>query len=300
MKIGISVTSSHKVDDPHEGARYMIERAKASREAGLDTLFVGDHHVTPFPYYQNNVILARMLAEWGDRPFGAMYLLPLWHPVTLAEQIGTLASLSKAPFIMQCGLGDERQGKAMGVDMSRRVGMFVASINTMRALWRGEAVDEPRYWNISQARISPLPSEPVDIWIGSVADKAVERTARIGEGWLASPGLTPAQAGEAIIRYKQYCAEYDRTPTATAIRRDIYIGATSEEAKQVVEPYIAEGYRDISPDALMYGSPEEVADQVRVLEGEGYTDIIVRNLSSDHAQCIDTIHRLAEVKSLLD
>lgn len=300
MKIGISVTSSHKVEDPHEGARYMIERAKASREAGLDTLFVGDHHVTPFPYYQNNVILARMLAEWGDRPFGALYLLPLWHPVTLAEQIGTLASLSKAPFIMQCGLGDERQGKAMGIDMSRRVGMFVASINTMRALWRGEVVDEPRYWNISQARIAPLPSEPLDIWIGSVADKAVERTARIGEGWLASPGLTPAQAGEAVIRYKQYCAEYDRTPTATAIRRDIYVGATSEEAKRVVEPYITEGYRGIAPDALMYGSPEEVADQVRVLEGQGYTDIIVRNLSSDHAQCIDTIHRLAEVKALLD
>ncbi|MBO6566309.1 MAG: LLM class flavin-dependent oxidoreductase, partial [Pseudomonadales bacterium] len=204
MKIGISVTSSHKVDDPREGARYMIERAKASREAGLDTLFVGDHHVTPYPYYQNNVILARMLAEWGDKPFGALYLLPLWHPVTLAEQIGTLASLASGPFIMQCGLGDERQGKAMGIDMSKRVGMFVASINTMRALWRGEAVDEDRYWNISQARISPVPSEPVDIWIGSVADKAVERTARIGEAWLASPGLTPAQAGEAIIRYKQY------------------------------------------------------------------------------------------------
>jgi len=300
MKIGISVTSSHKVEDPHEGARYMIERAKASREAGLDTLFVGDHHVTPFPYYQNNVILARMLAEWGDKPFGALYLLPLWHPVTLAEQIGTLASLSNAPFIMQCGLGDERQGKAMGIDMSRRVGMFVASINTMRALWRGEAVDEPRYWNISQARISPLPSEPVDIWIGSVADKAVERTARIGEGWLASPGLTPAQAGEAILRYKQYCAEFNRMPTATAIRRDIYVGATSEEAKRVVESYISEGYRGIAADALMYGSPEEVADQVRVLEGQGYTDIIVRNLSSDHGQCIDTIHRLAEVKALLD
>ncbi|MBO6657621.1 MAG: LLM class flavin-dependent oxidoreductase [Pseudomonadales bacterium] len=299
MKIGISVTSSHKVDDPREGARYMIERAKASREAGLDTLFVGDHHVTPYPYYQNNVILARMLAEWGDKPFGALYLLPLWHPVTLAEQIGTLASLASGPFIMQCGLGDERQGKAMGIDMSKRVGMFVASINTMRALWRGEAVDEDRYWNISQARISPVPSEPVDIWIGSVADKAVERTARIGEAWLASPGLTPAQAGEAIIRYKQYCAEYKRTPTATAIRRDIYVGATSEEAKQVVEPYISGGYRGISEDALMYGSPEDVAEQIKVLEGQGYTDIIVRNLSADHGQCLNTIHRLAEVKAHL-
>ena len=102
MKIGISVTSSHSVKDPREGARNMIERARASRDAGLDTLFVGDHHVTPFPYYQNNVMLARMLAEWGDKPYGALYLLPLWHPVTLAEQIGTLASLGKGQFIMQC------------------------------------------------------------------------------------------------------------------------------------------------------------------------------------------------------
>ena len=277
----------------------MIERARAAKQAELDTLFVGDHHVTPYPYYQNNVILARMLAEWGERPFGALYLLPLWHPITLAEQVGTLASLAAGPFIMQCGLGDERQGRAMGIDMSRRVGMFVASINTLRALWRGESVDEPRYWNISQAKISPLPAEPVDIWVGAAADKAVERTARIAEGWLASPGLTPAQAGEAAIRYKQYCAEYGRTPTATAIRRDIYIGASSEAARQVVEPYIEGGYRGMSPEALMFGSVEEVAEQIKVLEGQGYTDVIVRNLSADQGQCLDTIHRLAEVKARL-
>ena len=277
----------------------MIERARAAKQAELDTLFVGDHHVTPYPYYQNNVILARMLAEWGERPFGALYLLPLWHPITLAEQVGTLASLAAGPFIMQCGLGDERQGRAMGIDMSRRVGMFVASINTLRALWRGESVDEPRYWNISQAKISPLPAEPVDIWVGAAADKAVERTARIAEGWLASPGLTPTQAGEAVIRYKQYCAEYDRTPTATAIRRDIYIGASSKAARQVVEPYIEGGYRGMSPEALMFGSVEEVAEQIKVLEGQGYTDVIVRNLSADQGQCLDTIHRLAEVKARL-
>ena len=277
----------------------MIERARAAKQAELDTLFVGDHHVTPYPYYQNNVILARMLAEWGERPFGALYLLPLWHPITLAEQVGTLASLAAGPFIMQCGLGDERQGRAMGIDMSRRVGMFVASINTLRALWRGESVDESRYWNISQAKISPLPAEPVDIWVGAAADKAVERTARIAEGWLASPGLTPTQAGEAVIRYKQYCAEYDRTPTATAIRRDIYIGASSKAARQVVEPYIEGGYRGMSPEALMFGSVEEVAEQIKVLEGQGYTDVIVRNLSADQGQCLDTIHRLAEVKARL-
>ena len=299
MKIGISVSSSHMVEDPRQGASHMIGRAKAARAADLDTLFVGDHHVTPFPYYQNNVILARMLAEWGDKPYGALYLLPLWHPVTLAEQIGTLASLGKGKFIMQGGLGDERQGAAMGIDMSKKVGMFVASIEAMRGMWRGEAVDEPRYWHLSQARISPVPTEPVDVWVGATVDKAIERTARIAEAWLANPGLTSNEAGDAISRYLEYCDQYSRTPTAIAIRKDIYVGETSEGARAVVQPYIEKGYRGIPQEALMYGSVEEVADQIRVLEGQGYTDVIVRNLSSDQGQCVDAIHRLADVKSIL-
>ena len=110
MKISISISSSHMVDDPREGARNMIERAKAAGDAGLEAMFIGDHHVTPFPYYQNNPMLGRMLAEWSDKPFGALYLVPLWNPVLLAEQIGTLAAIGQGRFIMQCGLGDEQQG----------------------------------------------------------------------------------------------------------------------------------------------------------------------------------------------
>ena len=114
MRIGISVSSSHNVADPREGARNMVARARAARAANLDSLFIGDHHVTPFPYFQNTPILGRMLAEWGDKPCGALYLLPLWHPVVLAEQIATLASIAEGPFIMQCGLGDHRQASRSG------------------------------------------------------------------------------------------------------------------------------------------------------------------------------------------
>ena len=64
---------------------------------GLDSLFVGDHHNVPVPYYQNVAILGRLLAEWDTRPAGALFLLPLWHPVLLAEQIGTLASIAARP-----------------------------------------------------------------------------------------------------------------------------------------------------------------------------------------------------------
>ena len=68
MKIGISVTSAHRVEDVRLGSRYMIERARAARLAKLDSLFVGDHHVTAQPYYQNSPMLGRMLAEWGAMP----------------------------------------------------------------------------------------------------------------------------------------------------------------------------------------------------------------------------------------
>ena len=87
MRIGISMSSSYAVEDPRQGARWMIERAKAAAEAGLDSLFVGDHHANLSPYYQNTPILARMLAEWHDAPAGALYLLPFMHPVLLAEQV---------------------------------------------------------------------------------------------------------------------------------------------------------------------------------------------------------------------
>ena len=299
MRIGISISSSHMDSDPREGARKMVERARAANEAGLDTMFVGDHHVTPFPYFQNNPMMGRMLAEWNDKPFGALYLLPLWHPVTLAEQIGTLAAIAPGRFIMQCGLGDHRSGAAMGIDMKQRVGMFEASLNVMRALWRGEAVTETEYWNLSEAKISPVPAETVEVWIGSVVPAAIRRTARMGEGWLAAPSLTRDQAADAISLYRQACEEYDREPTATALRRDIFVGATAEEAKSVVDQYISDGYRSMDPDCLMYGSVEGVAEQISTFSDMGFTDLCIRNISSNQDEALATLSRLADVKAML-
>src|SRR3954462_8007900 len=105
MKIGTSLRSGYARRAPRRGAQWMIERARASAAAGLDSLFVGDHHNVPVPYYQNVAILSRLLAEWDDRPAGALFLLPLWHPVLLAEQLGTLASIAPGPFILQCAIG---------------------------------------------------------------------------------------------------------------------------------------------------------------------------------------------------
>lgn len=300
MRIGISVSSSYAIEDPRLGARYMVERARAARQADLDSLFVGDHHVTATPYFQNSPILGRMLAEWGPRPAGALYLLPLWNPVLLAEQVATLASIAQGPFILQCGLGGERrQSLGMGVDLKHRAAMFELSLQTLRALWRGEEVSLERFWPVSRARISPLPPEPVDVWIGAMANPAINRTARMAEGWLASPGLTHGQAADGLNVYRQACAEHQRTPSAVAIRRDVYVGASSRDARRVVAPYVASGYRGFSEEALLFGSVNEVADELARFADLGFTDVIVRNISADQSEALATIERLAEVKAAL-
>ncbi len=297
MRIGISVCSSYTMTDPREGAQFMVERARAARQADLDMLFVGDHHATPSHYFQNTPILGRMLAEWNANPAGALYLLPLWNPVLLAEQIGTLAAIMEGRFILQCALGGSRkQSAAMGINPKDRVPMFEDALSIMKALWAGETVSHDRFWPITNAKISPIPVDQVEVWVGAVATPAINRTARLADGWLGQPGIGLAEARKQANKYRQACAEHGSDPAAIAIRRDIFVGETSQEAKRVKERYMAKGYRGFDEDAFMTGSVAEIAEQMIAFEEAGFTDIVIRNISSKQKQALSTIELLAEVK----
>lgn len=300
MRVGMSICSSYRVPDARDGVRNMVERAQAANAADLDSLFVGDHHATPTHYYQNSPIMGRLLAEWHNKPAGALYLLPLWNPVLLAEQIGTLAAIMQGRFILQCGLGGgQHQFGAMGVRLADRVPMFEDSLNIMRRLWEGETVSHDRFWPIENAKISPVPSQPVEVWVGAVAPAAIRRAARMADGWLAQPSMGLDEAKRQANQYRQACAEFSTEPTAVALRRDIYIGATSQEAKKVKEIHFNKGYRGFSEDALLAGSVFEVADQLASYVEVGYTDVIARSMSADQGQALATIERLAVVRQQL-
>ena len=301
MRIGISVQSAYRVDDPAQGVRHMLERAEAANQADLDSLFVGDHHVTDYAYYQNSPILGRMLAHWHGKPAGALYLLPLWHPVLLAEQISTLAAIMPGRFIMQCGLGGlPDQSAGMGIDMSQRVAMFEDSLAIMRQLWAGETVSHDRFWHLENAHIAPLPAQDIEVWIGATAPAAINRTARLAEGWLGTPSATPQQAKEQLNQYRQACAQHQRTPSAVALRRDIFIAGSANEAEAFRNYAVARGYRGFPEEALICGDVSQVAAQFAEFSEAGFTDIVVRNMSSDQGQALATIEALSDVRRQLN
>jgi alkanesulfonate monooxygenase SsuD/methylene tetrahydromethanopterin reductase-like flavin-dependent oxidoreductase (luciferase family) len=298
MRVGISLTSSHVTRNTRDAARWMIERAAAAERAGLDSLFIGDHHSTPAPYYQNVPMLGRLLAEWGDRPAGCLFLLPLWNPVLLAEQVGTLATIARGRFIMQCALGADRgQFTAMGVDIKQRPSRFEQSLDIIRRLWAGQTVTSTAgRFEFTDAKVSPVPPEPVDVWIGGSTEASVDRAARLGEAYLAGPELTPEKARSWAAFYLERCRNYGRTPSAVAIRRDVFVGDTQSAAEAVVEPVLARGYRGIDRSALVFGGVEEVAATFRSYESMGYTDVIVRHITNDQDAVLGSIRQLAALR----
>ena len=298
MRVGISLTSVHDVKDPRQAARWLIERTAAARRAGLDSLFLGDHHASPTPYYQNTPMLGRLLAEWGDAPAGCLFLLPMWNPVLVAEHIGTLASIATGRFIMQCGLGyGEAQFAAMGASLKTRPSAFEESLDIVRRLLAGETVSSARRFTITRASIAPRPPEPVDVWIGASAPPAIDRAARLADGWIAVPSLTLEQARAEVDLYRERCAAHGRRPTAIALRRDIYVGESPADAKAVLEAAMAKGYRGISPEALVAGTIDEVAERFRAFGALGYTDVIVRHLTNDQSKVLGSLARLEKVRS---
>jgi alkanesulfonate monooxygenase SsuD/methylene tetrahydromethanopterin reductase-like flavin-dependent oxidoreductase (luciferase family) len=301
MKIGISLTSNYPgVTDPRLGARRMIERAAGARRAALDSLFIGDQHVSPTPYYQNTPMLGRLLAEWGEAPAGCLFLLPLWHPVLVAEQIGTLAAIAQGPFIMQCGLGwGEDRFAAMGVNFKTRPSAFEEALDIVRRLLAGETVNAHRRFRIADASLALRPAEPVEVWIGASAPPAIDRAARLAEGWIASPGLGFEAARAQADLYRERCAAHGKAPGAIVLRRDIYVGETSSEAQAVLQQALGQAYRGIPAEALTAGSAEEVAEQFRSFGDIGYTDILVRHLTNDQPKVLGSLERLAAVRAAL-
>jgi alkanesulfonate monooxygenase SsuD/methylene tetrahydromethanopterin reductase-like flavin-dependent oxidoreductase (luciferase family) len=301
MQIGVSLRSGYAPMDARLGAQWMVERARAAAAAGLDSLFVGDHHNVPVPYYQNVAILGRLLSEWDTRPAGALFLLPLWHPVLVAEQIGTLASVAGGPFVMQCAVGaGEEQFRAFGTSLRERARRFEAALDIIRALCRGETVtvtDGP--WEIDRAHIAPVPPEPLQVWIGAASDRAVDRAARLGDAFLIGPEATPAEVEQLVRTYQDACSRHGRDPARIAVRRDVHVAATDDLAAAVADPVLARGYRGFDPSAVIVGGPAAVAGAFAALGAAGCTDVIVRHLADDQEAVLSSFEALSTVRGLL-
>jgi alkanesulfonate monooxygenase SsuD/methylene tetrahydromethanopterin reductase-like flavin-dependent oxidoreductase (luciferase family) len=160
-------------------------------------------------------------------------------------------------------------------------------------------VSSSRRFRIAEASLALRPAEPVEVWIGASAPPAIDRAARLAEGWIASPSLTREEARAPADMYRNRCAAHGREPGVVAVRRDVYVGESSSEAQAVLQRALSQSYRGIPAEALIAGSADEVAEQFRSFAKIGYTDILVRHLTNDQPKVLGSLERLAAVRAAL-
>ncbi len=74
---------------------------------------------------------------------------------------------------------------ALGADYAARGALTDEAIETIRLAWAGGVVvKQGRHFNAVGNEPRPIPSPPPPIWVGGGSDRALERAARLGDGWV--------------------------------------------------------------------------------------------------------------------
>jgi alkanesulfonate monooxygenase SsuD/methylene tetrahydromethanopterin reductase-like flavin-dependent oxidoreductase (luciferase family) len=281
---------------PEEQARNLMEVAAAARAAGLDALLTGDSHGANPSYaaaFSPLPTVARLMSVTGDMPVGVVLLAPFYHPVLLAEQIGTLAAFAGGPLIVTLALGGRPpQFQAFGMEERSRVGRLEEVVEVTRALLAGERVTHRgRYHAFEAATISPLPRVPVEIWLGGTVDASAERAGRLGDAWLTGQNASEPDLLRQLEVYRAAAVRAGRSPRPV-LRRDIYVGESDEEARAVVGAILAEGYRGTGFDQLLVGGADTVVRELSRYRSLGFDYAMVRHIVGDHRLMLRSFERI--------
>jgi probable F420-dependent oxidoreductase len=120
----------------------------------------------------------------------AVLILPQRQTALVAKQAAEVAVLSGDRLRLGVGTGwNQVEYQALNEDFSNRGRRQEEQVELMRRLWTEPTLTfDGRYHTVDRAGINPRPSRPVPIWFGGTAPVALERTGRLGDGWIPLGG----------------------------------------------------------------------------------------------------------------
>ena len=180
-------------------------------EMGVDSLWVQE--MVFGPLVEPFIGMAHALARTSRLKVGTgVAVLPGRHPVLVAKQLASLATLSPGRVLPAFGLQPARADERpmFPVPAGRRGAVFDESLELLRLLLREESVSfTGQYFTVDRVSVGPLPAKPIDIWTGGSAPGALRRTGRLADGWLGS-FLTPPESRAAREAIQSAAADAGR------------------------------------------------------------------------------------------
>lgn len=206
----------------------------------------------------------------------------------LAKQAATVHHISEGRLVLGMAAGGrEDDYKAAGVPFGDRGRRFDAMIEEMLAIWAGE----PRGF---AGAIGPTPprGRPA-ILIGGQVDKAFERAAAYGDGWIAGGG-GPDMFAPAAQKAREAWSRQGRDGAPWLASLGYF--ALGPDAREHADRYLNDYYGFLGPwaERIAAGAltePQQVRDAVGRFEQAGCDELILMPCNPDPAQ----VEALAEV-----
>ncbi|MEQ9452431.1 MAG: LLM class flavin-dependent oxidoreductase [Pseudomonadales bacterium] len=166
---------------------------RAAEGLGFDSIWLTEHHFCEDGYTPSPLVLAAAIGAQTERMrIGTnLMLLPLHDPVRLAEDAATLSLATGGRFDLGLGIGYRQlEFDQFGRKLSHRPSMMEEGIEIIRRGWSGEAVNfSGKRFSVGDLKITPAPVIAPQLLLGGMAEPAIARAARIGDGFLCTGGI---------------------------------------------------------------------------------------------------------------
>ena len=215
----------------------MSEQVRVARQSGFSSLWVPHHYLThPMQMLAPVPMLSFLLRDAEGMTIGTnILIMPLLHPVHVAEDAVTLDLLSGGRYVLGIGVGyRDAEFQTFNVPLKERAQRMNESIEIMRRLWIGDKITHNgKIFQINDLGIGLKPQRKggPPIWLAAVVDAAVKRAAQLGDAWLITNFAHLSVLVPQMVMYRKLLAEARKEfPAEAPITRECYIGSTHAKA----------------------------------------------------------------------
>jgi len=275
------------------------EQIKVAEKVGFESVWFEEHHENPMylpcPIDALNAISMHTTLKLGTN----IAILPLYHPLRLAEQVAQLDTISHGRVILGVAAGyREKDFENYGVKLEDRgIAMEEGLILLVKLLSEENVTFEGKRYKIKNATIQPRPFQKPrpPIWVGGWKPVAVKRAARHGDAWFPGPVATFTEVLNAKKVYEEELQKLGKKATPLPIMRDVYVAETDEKALKESEEsfrvmydidYSSSGhplvggkhqsFEEWANDRFVIGSPSTVIEYIDKFRKNGFNYVVLR------------------------
>lgn len=169
-------------------------------------------------------------------------ILPQRQTALVGKQAANVDVFTGGRLRMGFGIGwNPVEYEALDVPMKDLGSRMEEQIDYLRHLWTEEVFTfEGKYHEHHAAGLNPMPVQrPIPVWLGGMSDAAMNRAARMADGWM--PALPAEMAQDKIGTFREAIVKAGRDPSTVGVENIIFAGATVggpiRTAEDVVSDY---------------------------------------------------------------